>query len=140
MRPRHDLAFVLSRTKRARPPRGVRGPCRIWQGSRTRDGYGNVRTGPSSWDYAHRIVLAATGRPVPRGKVADHLCRRRACCAPAHLRVATYSQNNLEGWRTRRAASRRAGPVRSPKRRRIVPGARVRRTGDPQVPRPRALA
>lgn len=145
MRPRSDLATrILERTKRRTPPPGVRGDCRIYLGALTSAGYSAVRTGGPGGgrvEYGHRVVLEADGRRVPRGKVADHLCRRRACLERTHLRVATYAENNASAWVTRRlAARRRAGPVRSPKRRRNVAVARVRRTGDPQVPRPRALA
>lgn len=100
------LARVLARTRRQKAPRGLRHDCRIWQGSTTSDGYGHVRTGSASWDYTHRITWRAThhGRPIPRDRIIDHMCRRRACCEPRHLRLVTYSENNRAGWETRRSA------------------------------------
>ena len=92
-----SIDALLARTRRT--PNG----CRIWLGARTTDGYGHVRTGPSSWDYTHRLVWQARHGRIPADRIIDHRCRRRACLELRHLRLVTYSENNLAGWITKRA-------------------------------------
>lgn len=44
--------------------------------------------------YVHRIAWELANGPIPEGKIVDHACANRACVNVAHLRLATYSQNN----------------------------------------------
>ena len=49
-----------------------------------------TKTGPHP---AHVFVYQAEVGPVPEGKVLDHWCRRRPCCAPAHLEPVSRNEN-----------------------------------------------
>ncbi|MYY08807.1 HNH endonuclease [Streptomyces sp. SID4919] len=72
---------------------GAPGPCHLWTGARTHGGYGSfwhVRT-----VKAHRYAYEATHGPIPDGLDIDHLCRRRACVNPTHLRAVTHRDNIL---------------------------------------------
>jgi len=68
--------------------------CWEWQGGRNQLGYGRVE-----WKgrrlYVHRLVFSLLDRPIPDGRVLDHLCRNRPCCNPAHLDLVTRTENSL---------------------------------------------
>lgn len=68
--------------------------CWPWLGSVNRKtGYGQVWWGGRSRP-AHRVaVLLADGEWPPTGTVVRHLCGRRDCVRPAHLRVGTVQEN-----------------------------------------------
>jgi hypothetical protein len=76
--------------------------CHIATGRRDRDGYafhGSTRAHIAAWTREHG--------PVPDGKVLDHLCRRRACCAPHHLEAVTQSENERrKSWAYRSRIAR----------------------------------
>lgn len=72
--------------------------CWVWGGALSDNGYGMM---PPSWQYASRRVHRATYEmvhgPIPDGLEADHLCRNRACCNPAHIEAVTRRENTLRG-------------------------------------------
>lgn len=43
--------------------------------------------------FMYHVLLAERGAFIPKGMVADHLCRNPACCNPDHFRITTYKQN-----------------------------------------------
>ena len=63
-------------------------------GSLNRDGYarfGNRAECPEL--YAHRVVWHEVFGPIPAGLEVDHLCFRRDCVNPLHLRVCSVAEN-----------------------------------------------
>jgi hypothetical protein len=71
--------------------------CHLSTGPRDRDGY--AFAGPTR---AHTAAWVQLNGPVPEGKVLDHLCRRRHCCAPHHLEPVDHSENERRKlWRYR---------------------------------------
>lgn len=71
--------------------------CRLAEGRKDRDGY--VFWGSSR---AHIVAYVSERGDVPEGMVLDHLCGRRACCAPHHLEPVTQSENlKRRSWRYR---------------------------------------
>lgn len=70
------------------------GNCLIWTGRTDRYGYGVISVNGKSRG-AHRVAyIAAHGEP-PEGFVIDHLCFRRNCVNPEHLRATTNQKNIL---------------------------------------------
>lgn len=77
--------------------------CRLWGGEADADGYGVLRTAAGRV-LAHRAAYEAANGKVPPGMELDHLCRRRACCAPSHLEVVSRRINERRKslkWRLR---------------------------------------
>lgn len=74
--------------------------CWVFTGAK-RNGYGVIGRGSreQGLEYTHRATYMAFRGPITDGMDIDHLCRNRVCCNPAHLRVATRSQNNINGAR-----------------------------------------
>jgi len=92
--PRHRsvLARFFEKTRK------TAGGCLLWTGSLDRKGYGRFR--PGRRVPAGRTMLAhhfafefANGREVRKGFHLDHLCRRPACVAVAHLEEVTPREN-----------------------------------------------
>ena len=71
--------------------------CLLWQGSKMRNGYGQVQDGAGKVRAAHRVYYEALVGPVPVGLDLDHLCRIRACCEPTHLEPVTHGENLRRG-------------------------------------------
>jgi hypothetical protein len=69
--------------------------CWVWQGGTTPAGYGLIYApqGSSRLKAAHRVAYELEIGPIPQGMEIDHICRRRNCVNPDHLRTATRSQN-----------------------------------------------
>ena len=75
------------------------GPCWLFQGGLTKDGYGVIgrgRRGEGSV-YAHRAAWELLVGPIPDGLEIDHLCRVRSCCNPDHLEPVTRKTNVNRG-------------------------------------------
>ena len=70
--------------------------CWQWNGSTTRNGYGQLRIGGKHW-MAHRFSYNELVGKIPDGKDLDHLCRNRRCVNPKHLEPVTRSVNLARG-------------------------------------------
>lgn len=77
------------------PVESLEGPCWIWKRSTDRKGYGRVCVNGKNVTV-HRYVWKQTNGPIPIGLVIDHVCRNRACCNVAHLRLVTPKVNSTE--------------------------------------------
>lgn len=78
------------------------GACRIWAGSKTRLGYGQLSY-KNKLESAHRVAWIVANGPIPDGLEVDHICHHRACVEPSHLRLAEHRENgrNLSGAHSR---------------------------------------
>jgi hypothetical protein len=77
--------------------------CWLWTRSLTRiGGYGRFGRGTrdEGWTTAHRYAWEQIVGPIPRGMELDHLCRRGACCNPAHIQAVTHAENLSRGLTT----------------------------------------
>lgn len=92
-----DVEAVLARLWRSTAVDAATG-CWEWQGSRTDDGYGEVRI-KSQCFFTHRLGWVATGHLIPEGEQLDHLCRNSPCWSPAHLEPVTNQENTKRGLR-----------------------------------------
>lgn len=72
---------------------GDPGECWLWTAGTGARGYGCAHVPGEPQQGAHRVALRLVGRPVPKGLVADHICRNKRCVNPSHLRFATARQN-----------------------------------------------
>lgn len=71
--------------------------CWLWTGSLTTNGYGRFHVGGKRI-RAHRwSIVNLGGRPIPAGRVVDHLCDVRQCVNPDHLAVVSSRHNTLRG-------------------------------------------
>lgn len=67
--------------------------CWLWTARCTPGGYGQLRVG-KTMRYAHRLSYEmSTGEQIGELLQIDHICHRRACVNPAHLRVVTRKEN-----------------------------------------------
>jgi hypothetical protein len=91
----------------------VEGDCWIWQGSKTRGGYGQFRW-RFGWRrqrfYAHRAMYMAVHGSIPAGMWILHTCDVRACVNPAHLYAGTNAQNVADRLQRGRPNVRHRGP------------------------------
>lgn len=71
--------------------------CRIWLGSLTGAGYGEIERGPLRRHYGmrsvHRIAFVRAYGQVPEGKEVDHKCNVRCCFNADHLQPLTHAEN-----------------------------------------------
>lgn len=82
-------ARALSRTEKD-------GDCLIWKGAKQPNGYGQMWNGTRP-EQVHRIVFKCLRGPIPDGCEIDHLCSRRDCINPDHLRAVDHRTNVLAG-------------------------------------------
>lgn len=71
------------------------GPCWLWTGSVTLQGYGIF--GLPGASEAHRASYLLFKGPIPEGLEVDHLCFVRPCVNPAHLEAVTHEENIRRG-------------------------------------------
>lgn len=81
-------------------PNGWAG-CWLWPGAKVR-GYGQIRlylpgASKSVSRLTHRVVWEYVMGVIPADLELDHLCRRPACCNPAHLEPVTRLENVRRG-------------------------------------------
>lgn len=90
------------KTKKAQPS-----GCWIWQGCKTKDGYGllQIRGIGSSPLYAHRVAWELLNGEIPRGVHILHHCDNPSCCNPDHLFMGNQRINNKDRDQKKRAAS-----------------------------------
>lgn len=69
--------------------------CWEWGGPITYKGYGVIGFWQKTYP-AHRVSFELHNGPIPDGLVIDHVCRKRNCVNPAHLRAVTPRVNSLE--------------------------------------------
>lgn len=69
--------------------------CVLWIGGLDSSGYGRLAASGTSAP-AHRANYIAHHGAIPAGLVCDHICRVRCCVNPAHIRLVTRAQNNVE--------------------------------------------
>ena len=83
------------------------GPCWLWTGARTKDGYGELKV-RGVVVYVHRLAWRiAHGRSAPIDRMVLHHCDRPACARPSHLFVGTAGDNNRDAAAKGRNWSRR---------------------------------
>lgn len=70
--------------------------CWLWTGAMFQEGYGQFISNGRSWP-AHRIAYMDCIGPIPHGRKVQILCKTRACCNPAHLKLGGFgnTRNNL---------------------------------------------
>lgn len=76
------------------------GPCWIWLGGKTWDGYGKwyyQHNGKRCHLRPHRVAYVLTKGSIPDGLTIDHICRNTICVNPAHLEITTSKENTLRG-------------------------------------------
>jgi len=73
--------------------------CWLWQGSKDRKGYGQVRLGarPGKLKYVHRLSYEMLVGSIKDGMVIDHLCKTPNCLNPKHLEQVTQAENVRRG-------------------------------------------
>lgn len=71
------------------------GPCWLWTGGKTSNGYGRFGVTSKDKRLAHIFAWTTLVGPVPEGLQLDHLCRVRLCVNPDHLEPVTPREN----WR-----------------------------------------
>ena len=84
----------------------IQNGCLVWVGAKSKAGYGfAAHRGRHS--VAHRIAYALAFPEVDiTGLDVDHICNRRDCINPAHLRVVTHAQN-MQAAAERRSTCRK---------------------------------
>jgi hypothetical protein len=69
------------------------GPCWLWGGPLTSDGYGVMELQDLPTSSAHRWSYRYHVGDLVQGLELDHLCRVRACVNPWHLDQVTHAEN-----------------------------------------------
>lgn len=69
--------------------------CWLWTAAKS-DGYGLFWFG-GKLVAAHRFVYAALVGAIPDDREVDHVCRKRHCVRPDHLRLLSHRDNVLAG-------------------------------------------
>lgn len=85
----HDR--ILARTRReGRKVKGVR--CLVWLGSRSTEGYGNIRVGQQVIGV-HRVVFEHRHGPMPEGAYVCHHCDNPPCVEDRHHFLGSPQDN-----------------------------------------------
>lgn len=97
---RSDLREVLIlRIDRSGGPES----CHLYQGLKTKNGYGRICVGGGKEALAHRVVFfLETGEQPPE---VIHSCDNPPCCNFLHLLSGTHSSNMADMWAKGRGAS-----------------------------------
>lgn len=92
------------------PPRFPElGPCWLWTGGRTGEGYGTFSKGRTN-QLAHRYAYEAAHGCAPVALVVRHRCDTPLCVRPDHLVAGTQAENIQDA----KVKGRRADGVRHP--------------------------
>lgn len=70
--------------------------CWIWQGDKTKRGYGRFRV-DGKMVLSHRVSYELFNEYIPYGLEIDHLCRNHSCVNPEHLEAVTHKENCKRG-------------------------------------------
>lgn len=92
------------------------GPCHLWTGAVSSNGYGNFylgkKDGKHKWGGAHKFAFELANGPMLPGLEPDHLCRVRLCVRDSHMEAVTSQENNRR--RPNSEASRTHCPANHP--------------------------
>ena len=69
-----------------------KGGCLVWQGTRTKLGYGQIWL-RGRLEYAHRAVWMLYVGNIPEGMFVCHRCDNPSCCRVEHLFLGTNAAN-----------------------------------------------
>lgn len=67
--------------------------CWLWEGYKNPSGYGRFNAGKGKMMLVHRYSFEQAYGEIPKGTVIDHICRKRNCVNPDHLRAVTDMEN-----------------------------------------------
>lgn len=98
--------------------------CWIWLGAKGSNGYGQMQFGPRK-QQAHRISYQLFVGEIPANLTLDHICRRRECVNPYHLRPMTMIENSRIGNRFTARPSCHKGHLYTPENTKLYRGYRV---------------
>lgn len=73
------------------------GPCLVFTGQQSPDGYGMIRINRRH-QMVHRYMWQTLVGPIPDDMQLDHLCRNEACWWSDHLRIVTAKVNTLASY------------------------------------------
>lgn len=78
------------------PYEKVSSGCWIWKMGKTKAGYG-IANRCHKLILAHRLFYVFLKGPIKPNRVIDHICNRRDCVNPSHMRVVENHQNVRRG-------------------------------------------
>tara|TARA_Y100000310_G_C20701615_1_gene830461 strand:- start:353 stop:646 length:294 start_codon:yes stop_codon:yes gene_type:complete len=81
--------------------------CWVWTGAKNSNGYGVIRDANSRNSLAHRISYQLFKGKLNGKSEIDHICEKRDCVNPRHLRIVNRAQNvQAIHWKDARELSR----------------------------------